>query len=62
MYLQLQLHKFLELVMTCSTNSRNFYRAGAVPNRPYMLHENGVLYFVREMVFNSPWFLKLVML
>jgi hypothetical protein len=33
-YLQLQLHKFLELVMTCSTNSKKKSGAEAVPNSP----------------------------
>jgi hypothetical protein len=30
--LQLQLHDFLEHLMTCFTNSTKFSRAGAVPN------------------------------
>jgi hypothetical protein len=35
-YLQLQFHKFLELVMTCSTNSKKKSGAGAVPNIPLL--------------------------
>jgi hypothetical protein len=33
--LQLQLHDFLEHLMTCSTNSTKFVGAGAIPNKAY---------------------------
>jgi hypothetical protein len=36
-YLQLQLYKFLELVMTCSTNSKKKSEAGTVINSPVSL-------------------------
>jgi hypothetical protein len=34
---QLQLHRFMLLVMICSTDFRKFSKAGAVPNKPQTL-------------------------